>query len=532
MRITNNMILHNTSSNINGNKINVDTLNNQMSSQKKIQRPSDDPVIAIRALRLRNTLSEIDQYYEKNIPDAESWLDVTETALENMKNIITNIRTQCEYGASGQLTTDDRSTILSQLEKLKDQVYAEGNADYAGRTVFTGYRTNKKLTFMESETSTKYDITQKFTYSDMQEHRYYGNSVVPPTTETEVLNNTIQNPTNATYNRFRLGYGGIDSLAGQTTTTDVSVTPPVTTTSATLTYSYKDAAGTKQNDTLNVKVYDTYEDWMAATGVNAEDTKDTYAIADNEAVFIRNTGELILGSGASTTLNSRKAEFDLSYTKTGFDKGEVRPEYYYNCKNITDATNPLEYQKYDADGNEIYQDIDYVVAANQTLTVNTTASNVFDSAIGRDVNEMINAIKSAIDANQKVTDIKAMQKESQYASDDCQASLENWLAAAKKEADYANDNVQKLYNSYIGNCDNYLKDVNLALTDVGSKGQSLALTKNRMSNQQTTMETLKSNNEDRNLSDIIIDYTSAYTAYQASLQAASMINQQTLLSYL
>ena len=58
MRITNNIILHNTSININGNKGNVDTLNNQMTSQKKIQRPSDDPVTAIRALRLRSTLSE------------------------------------------------------------------------------------------------------------------------------------------------------------------------------------------------------------------------------------------------------------------------------------------------------------------------------------------------------------------------------------------------------------------------------------------------------------------------------------------
>ena len=44
--------------------------------------------------------------------------------------------------------------------------------------------------------------------------------------------------------------------------------------------------------------------------------------------------------------------------------------------------------------------------------------------------------------------------------------------------------------------------------------------------------TLKSNNEDRELSDIIIDYTAAYTAYQASLQAAGMLNQTTLLNYI
>ena len=151
MRITNNIILHNTSININGNKGNVDTLNNQMTSQKKIQRPSDDPVTAIRALRLRSTLSEIDQYYEKNIPDAESWLDVTETAITSMQEVIKTIRTQCEYGAQDSLTTDNRKTILTQLEKLRDKLYSEGNADYAGRTVFTGYRTNKKLTFTEDE---------------------------------------------------------------------------------------------------------------------------------------------------------------------------------------------------------------------------------------------------------------------------------------------------------------------------------------------------------------------------------------------
>ena len=127
MRITNNIILHNTTSNINGNKVNVNNLNNQMTSQKKIQRPSENPVIAVRSL------SEIDQYYENNIPDAESWMKVTETALANMKTILTDIRTQCTYGASDQITADDRKTILTQLEKLRDQVYAEGNADYAGR---------------------------------------------------------------------------------------------------------------------------------------------------------------------------------------------------------------------------------------------------------------------------------------------------------------------------------------------------------------------------------------------------------------
>lgn len=528
MRITNNIILHNTSININGNKGNVDTLNNQMTSQKKIQRPSDDPVTAIRALRLRSTLSEIDQYYEKNIPDAESWLDVTETAISSMQDVIKTIRTQCEYGAQDSLTTDNRKTILTQLEKLRDKVYAEGNADYAGRTVFTGYRTNKKLTFTEDEQKTSYEIDQKMSYADLQEHRYYGNDVTVPGNQADVLDGTkIASPTQAAYNRIRLGYDSIDSLdvtdaTGTTTKTSANGS------TVTIDYNYTDAAGAKQTGNMNVTVYDSYDKWLEAS----TKTPKSYDIADGEAVLIRNTGEMVFSKTAADTLSTNKASLDISYTKTGFTNGELRPEYYYNCTNITDTNNKLKYEKYDKDGNQIYQDIDYVVAANQTLTVNTEASNVFDHGLSRDVDELIDAVQRSLDAEQKVADLNAMKKMQEYSSDDCQAKLEEWIAAAEKERDYANDNMQKLYNSYIGNCDKYLNKVNLALTDVGSKGQSLALTKNRMSNEQETMEELKSKNEDRELSDIILEYTAAYTAYQSSLQAASKVNQVTLLSYL
>lgn len=275
-------------------------------------------------------------------------------------------------------------------------------------------------------------------------------------------------------------------------------------------------------------VYDSYDKWLEAS----TKTPKSYDIADGEAVLIRNTGEMVFSKTAADTLSTNKASLDISYTKTGFTNGELRPEYYYNCTNITDTNNKLKYEKYDKDGNQIYQDIDYVVAANQTLTVNTEASNVFDHGLSRDVDELIDAVQRSLDAEQKVTDLNAMKKMQEYSSDDCQAKLEEWIAAAEKERDYANDNMQKLYNSYIGNCDTYLNKVNLALTDVGSKGQSLALTKNRMSNEQETMEELKSKNEDRELSDIILEYTAAYTAYQSSLQAASKVNQVTLLSYL
>ena len=515
MRITNNMMLNNSMSNINGNKVNVNNMNNQMASQKKIQRPSENPVIAIRSLRLRSTLSEIDQYYENNIPDAESWMNLTETAITNMNSILKNIRDLCVQGAQDSLTPDDRKTILTQLEKLRDQIYAEGNAEYAGRTVFTGYHTNKNLTFLENDKTASYDITQSFGFGDIEEYRYHSGEVNLPTTPNEVLNNNVPDPKEAVFDRIRLSYGGIDSITDKNGKVLAANGDKGT-------LSYTNADGTTGD--VNVTVYDTLDDWAAANG-------GKYEIPDDEAVFIKETGEMVLGKDTSANMRSGKASMDLDYKKTGFDKGELRPEYYFNCTDNTDPKNPVEYIKY-VNGKEVEQNIDYIIAPNQTITVNTSASDVFNADLGRDVDELIEAVRAAQDAFDKVAKVEEMMKMEQYQSPYQHEKHKEWLSAAKKELDYADDNMQKLYNSYIGHCDEYMEQVNLAKTELGSRGQSLELTKNRMSSQQTTVETLTSTNENRELSDIIIDYTAAYGAYEASLQAAAKVNQNTLLNFL
>ena len=129
----------------------------------------------------------------------------------------------------------------------------------------------------------------------------------------------------------------------------------------------------------------------------------------------------------------------------------------------------------------------------------------------------------AITAHKKVSDIENLMKEEKYAGEEDQALLQQWLDAAEKEASYADDNMKNLYSEGISSFQSYLS---------GSKGSRLALTKSRMSEQQMTFKKLKSTNEDKELSDIIIDYTAAYNAYQASMQAASKAIKQTLLDYI
>lgn len=524
MRVTNNMIMQNSIKNINGTKEQTSKLNDQMTSQKKITKASDDPVIAIRSLRLRNTQSQINQYYDNNISDAEVWLDNTETSLTNMKSVLNDIYVLCNDATNGDMTAENRKTVLSSLESLRDEVYSEGNSEYAGRTLFTGYKTSSTLTFLQDDSEKTYSITENLSYSDISQKSYYADSVSVPSDLTGMdSTTTIDSPTQVDNYRLRLSYDDLTSA----TATDSSFALTITSDGTTYTKAadntfvdssgnklqYTDSSGNLQDYTFSTK---SYSDWEA----------DDFSVEDGEVVYVPETGELVLGNAVAKDLKSNKSSLSVTYDKTGFQSGEVKPEFYFDCVDTTDAQNPITYTKQD-------QDINYTISANTTLTVNTQASDLFGTEIGRDIDEMINAVNSAIAAQDKVSQIETLQSSSEYADDeDAQAYLSNLLTAANKELDYANDNMENLLSDGVGNFTGYVNDIALAITDVGNKGDRLDLVKTRMADQQSTIKTLISNNENKDLSEIVIEYTASYNAYQSALLAASKASSNTLLDYL
>lgn len=524
MRVTNNMITSNTKSNINANKVLVDKYNTQMTTQKKINKPSDDPVIAIRSLRMQTSLSHIDQYLNNNISDANSWLDVTDTALGNMKTILTDIRSLCVKGATDTLKEDDRKTILNQLKSLSDQIYAEGNADFSGRTVFTGYRTTEQLTFKTDEETTSYTIDQKLSYKDISEARYTYGSVDVPTDAANSFDETISIGEN-TYDRLRLAYGKIN---GKDNSDGTGAIDPISSMSYTTAEGKKveldlaqgqfvDENGAATGSTFTM--YESKEEWLKANNGEAK-------VGDKDMVFIKDTGEMILGKDLSNTLKREGADLSITYTKTGFDAGEVRPEYYYDCKMKTpDMQKAVQYTKED-------QPINFEISSGIMLAANTQASDVLSTDIGRDMTEMMTLVSASTQAHDKVSRIEKMMSMDKYSDEESQKKLQTYLDAANKEATYADDNLSKTYQQFISNFDGYLNKVNVAHTNVGGLQQRVELTKTRVENQKETVEELKSNNDNRDISDIIIDYYAAYNAYTSSLTAASKVGSQTLLNYL
>ncbi len=336
MRITNSIIANNSKINVNGNKVSVDKMNQQMSDQKKIHAPSEDPVIAIRSLRLRGALNQIDQYYTKNIPDAMSWLDITETALTNMKGLISTVSKQCVYGANDPLEKADRKVIMDELLETRRQIYSEGNADYAGRTLFTGWKTQEFLTFQNDDLKSTYEITEKFKAGDLEDITYVNNrpdvkygEVKEIMEDVDGLYNKVESPT-ATDKPYDEGWFECDDSVEPHVYTQTKDEDPV---SGKTYYKHEEV---EMNTGDNPKAEGLYE-YVAAshsyvlTNDTSVNTGKKYYAMDKQAMpTTTETARLALGYYNLTDTSKQNppvTEVDLTYTYSKQDllTGEVKP---------------------------------------------------------------------------------------------------------------------------------------------------------------------------------------------------------------
>lgn len=144
MRITNNMLINNMTNYIGNNLQRMEKYQYQLATGKKIQVPSDDPVVAARALKLRTDVSEIEQY-KKNATDAQSWLDITDETLSQIGDVLQRARELTGEASNGTNSQDDTQKIGEEIKQLRQQLIHLGNSTYAGRYIFSGYKTDMPL---------------------------------------------------------------------------------------------------------------------------------------------------------------------------------------------------------------------------------------------------------------------------------------------------------------------------------------------------------------------------------------------------
>jgi flagellar hook-associated protein 3 FlgL len=142
-RITNSMMAQNTIRYITGNMQRLNTAQTQMSTQSKIQLPSEDPIAATKALKYRNYVSTITQY-QSNAADATSWMTVTSGALSSLTDVVQQVRDLTIQASSAVLSDSGKADIAVEVSELKTTMLELLNTSYAGRYIFGGYATDSK----------------------------------------------------------------------------------------------------------------------------------------------------------------------------------------------------------------------------------------------------------------------------------------------------------------------------------------------------------------------------------------------------
>lgn len=528
MRMTNKIMQNNSLYNINNNKLLQDKLSTQMSTNKKITRPSDDPVIAIRALRLRSDVSEVTQFYAKNVPDAEAWLKVTADALDTTTEVIKNLVELAGKGANEKSGYDDLDIILTQLKSLRDEFYSTGNVDFAGRYIFTGYRTDTTLTYTE-DSRDDFTICEKLDASAVDTLNYtsignlkgiskenYDPATAPGPGESE------QNVKNANIYRIRLAYDNLKGKAEQQLSvkyvTDATKTPPI------------------EADLFPTGAIE----YMSSTESNPNAYEYIQQNPD-KAVLIPETGELLIGNDLyeaafkNNPAVTSDTQLRVSYEKNSWKKNDLRPQHYFECTNNDQGVN-YNWSK-DAVGNEYIsmegenQFIEYDVGYNQRIRINTTAGEVFSMDLDRIIDDLENALAMLKEIDTSKDNMKAMldgMEEGEAGYDNMKKTYD----AVNKAYTYIRENVQKKFEHLITQVQGIQSNTSTAITDNGTRSSRLELVQDRLMTQKTTFETLQSSNEDIDITEVMIQLTSMGNSYNSALMATSKIMQNSLMNYI
>ena len=510
MRVTNSMISNSAKTHIGNAKSSLLKYEEQFTSEKKIQRPSDDPTVAVRALKYRSTVSQITQYVEKNVKDAMSWMDTTESAMKNINSILVDMKGYLNEGANDYLAQDERNSVLSVLKQYVSSIFEdEANTDYSGRYVFTGYRTDTSLLFDDAVKNLAYDINENFEYTDISRVNVVtGNVKYKDGSSAQDYADQMTEIKKQSFYKIQLAYKNCSaasyaSAKGGATAAEDYVT---------LKASYKDAAGQEVTNTYN-----------AVTRASTDD--GAYDIKDDEVVYLYDTGEILLGKDVYTHIQENQADFQVNYCKNEFDKSDVRPEMYFECKSYNNVSKK-EITYSDPKG----QDIKYEVNFSQNMTVNTQAMDAIDTNIYRMIDYLSNVIADVDDVENRIADAEKMIANT--TDKDELESLNAYKESLETERSLRVTVMTETFGKGLTMVDTTQKKLNVAVADLGTRYDRLKLTYDKLSDQKVDVEEQLSNNEDVDISDAYINLTQADNLYQYSLTATSKILGNTLLDYI
>ncbi len=140
MRITNNMLSRIFLLNLEKSVTRLIQIQERLSTGRRINRPSDDPIGTTKALNLR-LLEKQNQQYQRNIEDASSWLNFNDSVLGDLQIALIRAKGIGVQGSDSSLNGDDRKALAKEVNQILEHIFSMANSKFKGKYIFGGTET-------------------------------------------------------------------------------------------------------------------------------------------------------------------------------------------------------------------------------------------------------------------------------------------------------------------------------------------------------------------------------------------------------
>jgi len=137
VRVTNNILFETYIRDINRQYRSIFKSQRELTTGKKLSRPSDDPARVGQLLDSRSLLARLDQY-QRNIDSGVSYLGVVENALSDSNDIISRLKELAVLNATDTANKDMRKAAGIEAKSLFDGLRTLANTSFEGGYVFAG----------------------------------------------------------------------------------------------------------------------------------------------------------------------------------------------------------------------------------------------------------------------------------------------------------------------------------------------------------------------------------------------------------
>ncbi|GCD81145.1 flagellar hook-associated protein FlgL [Parageobacillus thermoglucosidasius] len=144
MRVTQFMLANNMLRNLSNSYERLGKYQEQLATGKKISRPSDDPVVAMKGIAYREDLARVKQY-QRNIGEVHNWIDSADDALDKVGLALQRVQELVVQASTDTATPEDRKKIADEIDQIQKHIVDVANTKVGGKYIFNGADTKNPL---------------------------------------------------------------------------------------------------------------------------------------------------------------------------------------------------------------------------------------------------------------------------------------------------------------------------------------------------------------------------------------------------